>query len=74
MQQLKLPFGMAMLEALVALVVLAFGVLGLLWMHQQALLQQRQQLCLGEALPSDGRVRRTFKRVMALRNREGVMP
>ena len=30
--------------------------------------------CLGEALPSDGRVRRTFKRVMALRNREGVMP
>jgi type IV pilus modification protein PilV len=34
----------ALLEALVALVILAFGVLGLLWMHQQALTQQRQQL------------------------------
>jgi type IV pilus assembly protein PilW len=30
--------------------------------------------CQGEALPSDGRVRRTFKRVMTLRNRDGVMP
>jgi type IV pilus assembly protein PilW len=30
--------------------------------------------CQDEALPSDGRVRRTFKRVMTLRNREGVMP
>ena len=30
--------------------------------------------CQDEALPSDGRVRRTFKRVMALRNRDGVMP
>ncbi len=50
MQQLKLPFGMAMLEALVALVVLAFGVLGLLWMHQQALLQQRQQLMRSVAI------------------------
>jgi len=30
--------------------------------------------CEGEALPADGRVRRTFKRVMALRNRDGVMP
>jgi len=30
--------------------------------------------CQDEALPSDGRVRRTFKRVMALRNREGAMP
>lgn len=36
--------GMALMEALVALVVLAFGVLGLLWMHQQTLAQQRQQL------------------------------
>jgi type IV pilus modification protein PilV len=35
---------MALIEALVALLVLTFGVLGLLWMHQQALLQQRQQL------------------------------
>jgi len=30
--------------------------------------------CQGEALPSDGRVRRTFKRVMALRNRDGGQP
>jgi len=30
--------------------------------------------CQGEALPSDGRVRRTFKRVMALRNRDAFMP
>lgn len=35
---------MALMEALLALLVLAFGVLGLLWLHQQALLQQRQQL------------------------------
>jgi type IV pilus assembly protein PilW len=30
--------------------------------------------CQGEALPSDGRVRRTFKRVIALRNRDAFMP
>ncbi len=30
--------------------------------------------CQGEDLTTDGRVRRTFKRVMALRNRDGVMP
>ena len=30
--------------------------------------------CQDEALPSDGRVRRSFKRVMTLRNRDGVMP
>jgi type IV pilus assembly protein PilW len=30
--------------------------------------------CHGEALPSDGRVRRTFTRVVALRNRDGGMP
>lgn len=43
--QLKTPYlGMALMEALVALFVLTFGVLGLLWLHQQALLQQRQQL------------------------------
>ncbi len=30
--------------------------------------------CQGEALVADGRVRRTFKRVMTLRNRDGVMP
>jgi type IV pilus assembly protein PilV len=40
----QVQLGSAMVEALVALVVLAFGVLGLMWMHQQALLQQRQQL------------------------------
>lgn len=39
-----------MLEALVALVVLAFGVLGLLWMHQQGLAQQRQQLMRSVAM------------------------
>ena len=50
MQQLKLPLGIALLEALVALVVLAFGVLGLLWMHQQALVQQRQQLMRSVAI------------------------
>ena len=37
-------FGMALIEALVALLMLTLGVLGLLWLHQQALLQQRQQL------------------------------
>ena len=30
--------------------------------------------CQGEALPTDGRVRRTFKRVVTLRNRDRVMP
>ncbi len=30
--------------------------------------------CQDEALPTDGRVRRTFKRVMALRHRDGAMP
>ncbi|BDU53449.1 PilW family protein [Limnohabitans sp. INBF002] len=30
--------------------------------------------CQGEALAADGRARRVFRRVMALRNREGVMP
>lgn len=35
---------MALLDALVAWVVLSFGVLGLLWMHQHALSQQRQQI------------------------------
>lgn len=30
--------------------------------------------CQDETLPSDGRVRRMFKRVVALRNREGAMP
>jgi type IV pilus modification protein PilV len=46
----KLQFGIALIEALVALVVLAFGVLGLLWMHQQALMQQRQQLMRSVAM------------------------
>ena len=43
-QATQRQLGIALLEALVALVILAFGVLGLLWMHQQALAQQRQQL------------------------------
>ena len=42
--------GIALLEALVALVILAFGILGLLWMHQQALAQQRQQLMRSVAM------------------------
>jgi type IV pilus assembly protein PilV len=49
-QTTKLPFGIALLEALIALLVLAFGVLGLLWMHQQALVQQRQQLMRSVAI------------------------
>lgn len=36
--------GLALLEALIALLILTFGILGLLWIHQQALMQQRQQL------------------------------
>jgi len=44
------PRGIALLEALVALLILAFGVLGLLWMHQQALAQQRQQLMRSVAM------------------------
>ena len=44
MQQLKNQTGIALLEALMALLILAFGVLGLLWVHQQTLMQQRQQL------------------------------
>lgn len=46
----RLQVGMALLEALVALLILAFGVLGLLWMHQQALVQQRQQLMRSVAI------------------------
>jgi Tfp pilus assembly protein PilV len=42
--------GIALLEALMALVILAFGVLGLLWLHQQALAQQRQQLMRSVAM------------------------
>lgn len=44
LMNLKTQSGIALLEALIALLILAFGVLGLLWMHQQALMQQRQQL------------------------------
>jgi len=42
--------GIALLEALIALVILAFGVLGLLWVHQQALAQQRHQLMRSVAM------------------------
>ena len=48
--QLRPQLGIALLEALVGLVVLAFGMLGLLWMHQQALAQQRQQLMRSVAM------------------------
>lgn len=44
MQQLNTQSGISLLEALIALWILAFGVLGLLWIHQHALMQQRQQL------------------------------
>ena len=49
-QQRMQQLGIALLEALVALVILAFGVLGLLWMHQQALVQQRQQFMRSVAI------------------------
>lgn len=43
--QLKHPHaGFALTEALVALVILTSGLLGLLWMHQHAAVSQRQQL------------------------------
>jgi type IV pilus assembly protein PilV len=44
MQLKRAPQGFALVEALVALFILAFGLLGMLWMHQQALVSQRQQL------------------------------
>lgn len=44
MQLRRRQRGIALMEALVALLVLALGVLGVLWLHQQALMQQRQQL------------------------------
>lgn len=44
MQLMRPPRGIALMEALVGMVVLALGVLGLLWMHQHAFVQQRQQL------------------------------
>jgi type IV pilus assembly protein PilV len=50
MQLKQAQLGFALMEALAALLVLAFGVLGLLWMHQQALLQQRQQLMRSTAM------------------------
>jgi type IV pilus modification protein PilV len=49
-QATKRALGIAMLEALIALLILAFGVLGMLWMHQQALVQQRQQLMRSVAI------------------------
>ncbi len=50
LKQSKRQLGIALLDALVALFVLAFGALGLLWMHQQALTQQRQQLMRAVAI------------------------
>ena len=49
-QTKRQQLGIALLEVLVALIILAFGVLGLLWMHQQALVQQRQQLMRAVAI------------------------
>jgi type IV pilus assembly protein PilV len=48
--QLRRHLGFALVEALVAMLVLAFGVLGLLWMQQQALVLQRQQLMRSVAI------------------------
>lgn len=50
MQLNRPPHGVALMEALMALLVLTFGVLGLLWLHQQALAQQRQQLMRSVAM------------------------
>lgn len=41
---MQLSRGVALTEALVALLVLSGGMLGTLWLHQQALLSQRQLL------------------------------
>ena len=50
MQLNRPPQGVALMEALMALLVLTFGVLSLLWLHQQALAQQRQQLMRSVAM------------------------
>jgi type IV pilus assembly protein PilV len=50
MQLRKTSQGVALMEALVALLVLALGVLGMLWLHQQALAQQRLQLMRSVAM------------------------
>ncbi len=41
---------MAMLESLVAMLILTAGVLSLLWMHQRALVIQRQQIFRDQAM------------------------
>jgi type IV pilus modification protein PilV len=41
---------MAMLESLVAMLILTAGVLSLLWMHQRALVMQRQQIYRDQAM------------------------
>ena len=48
--QLKRMQGFALMEAMAALLVLVLGILGLLWMHQQALVLQRQQLMRSVAM------------------------
>lgn len=50
MRKLKICSGVALLETLVALVLLTVGVLGLSWMHQQTLTQQRQQVARDNAM------------------------
>ena len=42
--------------------------------NSTASVQTKSKGCLDEPLVADGRLRRVFKRVIALRNREGVMP
>ena len=49
-QATKRVLGIALLEALIALIILAFGMLGLLWLHQQAFLLQRHQLMRSVAM------------------------
>ena len=42
--------GFALAEALIALLIFSSGILGLLWMHQQALALQRQQIMRSVAM------------------------
>ena len=49
-RHLHTAHGVALLEALMALLLLASGVLTLLWTHQQALALQRQQIMLSVAM------------------------
>ena len=50
MQLARPQVGFVLFEALMALLILTVGVLGLLWMHQHALVLQRQQLMRSVAM------------------------